>query len=163
EVHHDERRVGDAKVDHRDAVRVVEAAHGARLELEALGEVGREGERRMQELHRHDAAQALALGAVHHAHGAGGEAVQDLVAIREGREVALARAGQLADEGKSKNDALELLRTSSGDLGSKLTTCKDELTTQTASFDDADKKRTVLEADLTVCQSSVKDLKEQSK
>ena len=83
--------------------------------------------------------------------------------IREGREVALAKAAKLGDENKSLNDALELLRTSSGDLGSKLTTCKDELTTQTASFDDADKKRTVLEADLTVCQSSIKDLKEQTR
>ena len=83
--------------------------------------------------------------------------------VRDARDRADSKLSKLTDDNKSLNDALELLRTSSGDLGSKLTTCKDELTTQTASFDDADKRRTVLEADLSVCQSSVKDLKEQSK
>ncbi len=104
-------------------------------------------------------APAIAVIAVILAGGAGYYAWT----IREGREVALARAAKLGDENKSLNDALELLRTSSGDLGSKLTTCKDELTTQTATFDDVDKRRTVLEADLAVCQSSVKDLKVQSR
>ena len=83
--------------------------------------------------------------------------------VREGRDSAEAKVTKLTDDNKSLNDALELLRASSGDLGGKLTTCKDELTTQTASLDDVDKRRTALEADLTVCQSSVKDLKTQAR
>jgi chemotaxis protein MotB len=104
-------------------------------------------------------APAIAIIAVILAGGAGYYAWT----IRDGREQALAKTSKLQEENKSLNDALELLRTSSGDLGSKLTTCKDELTTQTASFDDVDKRRTVLEADLAVCQASVKDLKEQTR
>jgi chemotaxis protein MotB len=83
--------------------------------------------------------------------------------LRGDRAEVAARAAKLSDDNKSLNDALELLRASSGDLGGKLTSCKDELTTQTATFDDVDKKRGVLEADLAVCQSSVKDLKEQTR
>ena len=83
--------------------------------------------------------------------------------VRDARDRADAKLTKLTDDNKSLNDALELLRASSGDLGGKLTTCKDELTTQSASLDDVDKKRTMLEADLTVCQSSVKDLKAQTR
>jgi chemotaxis protein MotB len=83
--------------------------------------------------------------------------------VRDARDRADSKLSKLTDDNKSLNDALELLRASSGDLGGKLTTCKDELTTQSASLDEVDKKRTMLEADLTVCQSSVKDLKAQTR
>src|SRR5262245_6625386 len=83
--------------------------------------------------------------------------------VRDARDRAESKAQKLGDDNKSLNDALELLRVSSGGTGGKLTTCKDELTTQSARLDDVDKKRTMLEADLTVCQSSVKDLKAQTR
>jgi len=75
------------------------------------------------------------------------------------RSDASASATKLRDENKALTDALELLRASSGDLGGQLKGCKDELTTQVSTFQEVDKRRTVLETDLTACKSNVKDLR----
>jgi len=74
-----------------------------------------------------------------------------------------ASLAKLTSDNKSLSDALELLRASSGDLGGKLTTCKEELTTQTSSAEEADKRRTTVETELAACQLSVKDLKAESR
>ncbi len=104
-------------------------------------------------------AAIIAVVAVLAAGGAGYYAWK----VRADRDSSQARLATLANEQKSLSDALELLRASSGDLGGKLNTCKEELTTQVSTFDEVDKRRTVLEADLSVCQLSVKDLKQQTK
>jgi chemotaxis protein MotB len=82
--------------------------------------------------------------------------------LRGDRNDAASQAAKLATENKSLTDALDLLRASSGDLGGKLNSCKEELTTQATNLDDIDKRRTALETDLAGCQSSVKDLKQES-
>jgi chemotaxis protein MotB len=75
---------------------------------------------------------------------------------------AKAEADRLAGEKASLSDALELHRASSLDLDGKLTVCKEELTTEKTTLADVDKQRTGLDAELTACRSSVKDLKAES-
>lgn len=83
--------------------------------------------------------------------------------LRNEEQGSRATLAKLTSDNKSLSDALELLRASSGDLGGKLTTCKEELTTQTSSAEEADKRRTTVETELAACQLSVKDLKAESR
>src|SRR5262249_58725221 len=66
-----------------DAVRMVEPAHRAGLVLESRKEIGALGERRMEELDRHDAAEPDALAPIHDAHRAAGDALDHAISARE--------------------------------------------------------------------------------
>jgi chemotaxis protein MotB len=83
--------------------------------------------------------------------------------MRGDRNEAMTQAAKLTAENKAMSDALDLLRASSGDLGGKLNSCKEELTSQATNLDDIDKRRSALEAELAGCESSVKDLEQESK
>jgi chemotaxis protein MotB len=68
----------------------------------------------------------------------------------------------LAGEMKTLSDALELHRATSVDLDGKLGKCNEDLTVQKTAVEDTEKKRVDLDADLTACRSSEKNLAQQA-
>jgi chemotaxis protein MotB len=73
-----------------------------------------------------------------------------------------AAEARLAGEMKTLSDALELHRATSVDLDGKLGKCNEDLTVQKTAVEDTEKKRTDLDADLTACRSSEKNLAQQA-
>ena len=68
----------------------------------------------------------------------------------------------IAGEMKTLSDALELHRATSVDLDGKLGKCNEDLTVQKTAVEDTEKKRVDLDADLTACRSSEKNLAQQA-
>jgi chemotaxis protein MotB len=71
------------------------------------------------------------------------------------------RRAQLEEQHRSLSDALELHRASKAQLDTRLTTCLGELDTEKTTAADSGAQLNKAEAELTVCQSSMSDLKAQ--
>jgi chemotaxis protein MotB len=73
----------------------------------------------------------------------------------------VAERDRLRRDNKSLSDALELHRGSAADLDGKLTSCKEELTTEKETRGAADQQVSKLEVALSTCEASMTDLDKQ--